>query len=258
MAAATLPVVKQTFALASHVSFLTGATRRYYEPLLTRPNHSINPGWIDLARLDRFRAENPREKLRAQLGLAPATRLVVNIGSVCNRKGQHIFACAVDLLWRRQPELAARCEFLMVGGRQTAYDGAIRDLLGYLNRANLRVIPETPEPYVYYGAADLFVCSSYEESFPRVVLEAMAFSLPIVSTDVHGIPEMSRADREAVLVPAGDSSALAVAMARVLADESFARSLATNSRTRVSANYDSASLLPRHALLTGAVVAGPI
>ncbi len=255
MAPATLPVVKQAFALASHVSFLTAATRRYYQPLLTRPNHSINPGWIDLVRLDRFRAENSREKLRTQLGLSPATRLVVNIGSVCNRKGQHIFARAVDLLWRRQPELAGQCEFLMVGGRQTAYDGAIVDLLGYLKHANLRVIPETPEPYVYYGAADMFVCSSYEESFPRVVLEAMAFALPIVSTDVHGIPEMTRPDCEAVLVPAGDSNALATAMARVLADDNLARSLATNARARVAANYDAARLLPLHAALAARVAA---
>jgi glycosyltransferase involved in cell wall biosynthesis len=255
MAPATLPVVKQAFALATQVSFLTGATRRYYQPQLTQPNHSINPGWIDLARIDRFRAENPREQLRARLGLSPATRLVVNIGSVCNRKGQHIFARAVDLLWRRQPELAARGEFLMVGGRQSAYDGAIVDLLGYLNRANLRVIPETPEPYVYYGAADMFVCSSYEESFPRVVLEAMAFALPIVSSNVHGIPEMTRPDHEALLVPPGDSSALADGMARMLADENFAESLASSGRARVAANYDAARRLPHHAALAARVAA---
>jgi len=254
MPPATLPVVKETFALASQVSFLTESTRRYYLPLLTRANHSIHPGWIDLARIDRFRAENSRAQLRTRLGVAPDRLLVVNIGSVCNRKGQHIFARAVDLLWRRNPALAARGEFLMVGGRATAYDAAIVDLLGYLNRDNLRVIPETPEPYVYYGAADLFVCSSYEESFPRVVLEAMAFALPIVSTDVHGIPEMTRADHEAVLVAPGDSSALADAMARMLSDATLAQTLATQGRSRVAANYSAALLLPRHAALAGSVV----
>ena len=253
MAPATLPVVKETFTLASQVSFLTESTRRYYLPLLTRANHSINPGWIDLARIDRFRAENSRAQLRARLGVAADRLLVVNIGSVCNRKGQHIFARAVDLLWRRAPALATRGDFLMVGGRDTAYDEAIRGLLGYLNRDNLRVIPETPEPYSYYGAADLFVCSSYEESFPRVVLEAMAFGLPIVSTNVHGIPEMCRAELEAVLVPPGDSSALADALVRVLSDGHLAQTLATQSRSRVVANYGAASLLPRHAALTASL-----
>jgi len=252
MAPATLPVVKSAFATATHVSFLTEATRRYYRPLLSRANHSLNAGWIELGRLDHFRSGNPRSELRARLGLSAGTRLVVNIGSVCNRKGQHIFARAVDLLWRRQPELAAQCEFLMVGGRDTAYDRAVTALLADLNRPNLRIVAETAEPCVYYGAADLFVCSSYEESFPRVVLEAMAFSLPIVSTDVHGIPEMARPEQEAVLVPAGDSSALAVAMTRVLLDGSLAKRLGTAARARVVANYDAGRLLPQHAGLAAA------
>lgn len=252
MAPATLPVVKQAFTLATHVSFLTAATRRYYDPLLTRANHSINPGWIDLAQLDRFQAEHSRAALRQKLGIAPTTRLVVNVGTVCNRKGQHIFVRAVDLLWRRHPDLARHCEFLMVGGRESSYDHAIIDLVTQLNRPNLRVVAETPTPQTYYGAADLFVCSSYEESFPRVLLEAMAFSVPIVSTAVHGIPEMARANEEALLVPPGDSSALADAMGRVLADENLAAALARRGRARVAAHYDAAQLLPRHAALAGA------
>ena len=253
MAPATLPVVKQAFALASHVSFLTEATRRYYRPQLIRANHSINPGWIDLAGVDRFRAENSRVELRRQLALPAATRLVVNVGTVCDRKGQHIFVRAVDLFWRRAPDLARQCEFLMVGGRHSPYDQSIAELVGCVNRPNLRIIAETPAPHRYYGAADLFVCSSYEESFPRVVLEAMAFEVPIVSTNVHGIPEMARDGRESLLVPAGDSSALADAMERMLADEKLARALAASGRARVAAHYDAALLLPRHAALASAL-----
>ena len=255
MSPATLPVVKETFALASHVSFLTDATRRYYHPDLIRANHSINPGWIDLGQADRYRARNPRVELRKRLGLSPETKLIINVGTVCNRKGQHIFVRAVDLLWRRAPALANQCEFWMIGGRDSAYDGAINDLLLQLKRDNVRVVREASEPYAYYGAADLFVCSSYEESFPRVVLEAMAFSLPIVSTDVHGIPEMTRHEREALLVPAGDSAALADAMLQALSKVDLAKSLAREARQRVAEKYDAATLLPHHFKLASMVAA---
>jgi glycosyltransferase involved in cell wall biosynthesis len=254
MAPATLPVVKEAFSTASHISFLTDSTRRYYRANLPRQNHSINAGWIDLGSLDRFREKNTREQLRAQLSLSPSIRLVINVGTVCDRKGQHIFVRAVDLLWRRRPDLASQCEFLMVGGRHTSYDQAIAQLVAYVNRPNLRVVAETPEPQRYYGAADLFVCSSYEESFPRVLLEAMAFQLPIVSTAVHGIPEMARADQEAVLVEPGDPSALADGMARVLSSDELARLLAANARVRVAAEYDAVHLLPRHAALAASAV----
>lgn len=251
-----LPVVKASFGLASHVSFLTESTRHYYRPLLTRSNHSLNPGWIDLEKLNHFRAHHSREALRARLHLAPATRLVINPGTVCERKGQHIFARAVDLLWRSHPQLAAHAEFLMIGARDTRFDREMDDLLGTLNRPNLRLVPETPTPYTYYGAADLYVCSSYEESFPRVVLEAMGFSLPILSTAVHGIPEMVRGDQEAVLVPPGDSAALAAGMARLLTDAAAGAALAAKAHARVAAEYGSATLLPRHLALACAVANG--
>lgn len=250
-----LPVVKESFSIASHVSFLTDSTRRYYRPLLTRPNHSLNPGWIDLEKLERHRAVHTREALRARLHLPPGTRLVINPGTVCERKGQHIFARAVDLLWRTHPALAAHADFLMIGARDTRFDREMDDLLGTLNRPNLRLVPETPSPYDYYGAADLYVCSSYEESFPRVVLEAMGFGLPILSTGVHGIPEMVRADREAVLVPPGNSAALAAGLARLLSDPSDGAQLAENARARVG-EFSAARLLPRHLALACAVAAG--
>ena len=246
---ALLPVIEQSFALATHVSFLTEATRRYYQSLLPRPNHSINSGWIDLPHIDRYLTAHPRSSLRNRLALDDSTRLVVNVGSVCNRKGQHIFARAVDLLWRQHPDLAAGTVFLMVGGRNTLFDQTIAELLAVLDRPNLRVVAETDTPLAYYGAADLFVCSSYEESFPRVILEAMACRVPILSTNVHGIPEQVRADREALLVPAGDTSALCDGLAQLLRQPEWAAALAARARTRVVEEFAAARVLPRHLAL---------
>ncbi len=253
LAPQALPVVEETFAQATHISFLTETTRRYYRPWLTQPNHSLNPGWINLALIDRFRAANSRATLRARLGIDPAIKLVVNVGTVCERKGPHLFIRAVEQLWREQPALAASARFLIVGGRHAAFDDAMRDLLRNVDRPNLQIIPETGTPFDYYGAADLFVCSSYEESFPRVVLEAMAFELPILASRVHGVPEMARPGQEAELVPPGDSFALARGLIRLLQNPAQCRQLAEKARSRVTAEYDTARLLPRHAALAGAV-----
>ena len=249
MPPAALAIVEESFRLADRVSFLTATTQRYYAGLSSQSNYCLNPGWIDLAAIDCFRAAQPREALRSQLNIAPGRNLVINVGTVCDRKGQHLFARAVDLLWRIAPELAAPAEFLMVGGRDTAYDRTLADFLIELNRPNLRIAPETADVYPYYGAADLFVCSSYEESFPRVVLEAMAFEVPLVSSGVHGIPEMVRPDSEALLVPPGDSAALAAAMRSLLASPESGRVLAARARARVAAEFASRVVLPRHAAL---------
>ena len=250
---AALALVEESFRLADRVSFLTATSRRYFTGLTSPANFVLHPGWIDLAGIDRFCATHSRDTERARLGIAPEKKLIINLGTVCDRKGQHLFARAVDLLWRNVPAVAASTEFLMVGGGETAYDRELADFLVELNRPNLRIIPGTRDVYPYYRAADLFVCSSYEESFPRVILEAMAMQVPILSTNVHGIPEIVGYEEEALLVAPGDSSALAHGLIRLLNEPAIARRYATQARTRVETHFDAALLLPRHLAFAQAV-----
>ena len=253
LAPATLPVIEETFQLATHVSFLTETTRIYYRPWLGADNHSINPGWIDVAAIDRARATQPRESLRRGLGLGATDKLVINVGSVCDRKGQHIFSRGVDLFWRQAPALAESCRFLMVGGRDTRFDQDMHALLRQLDRPNLQIIPATPSPLAYYGAADLFVCSSYEESLPRVIMEAMACRVPILSTAVHGIRDLLTSGTDGWLIPPGHSQALAEGLQHLLPRPELMQEMSHHARARVVAHYDAALLLPRHAALAARV-----
>ncbi len=258
LASAAVPVVEEAFRLATRVSFLTATTQRYYTSLSTGTNYCLNPGWIDLTAIDHFRAKHARADLRRRLGVSDDVRLVVNIGSVCDRKGQTLFARAVDLLWRNEPALAGTTQCLMIGGRDTPYDHALATLLSDLRRPNLRVVPETSDTYAWYGAADVFVCSSYEESFPRVVLEAMGFALPIVASSVHGIPEIVRPDQEAMLVPPGDTAALAAALGRVLRTPETGAAQAARARARVTAEFSATVIQPRHTALARQLIADPL
>jgi len=253
--AVVVPFVERSFQLATRVSFNTTSTARYYEPFTNRTNFHLNPGWINLDAIDAHRAAHSRNSLRRDLGVIDGRILVVNLGAVCERKGQHVFAWAVDLFWRRRPDLAVQCDFWMVGGRNTAFDESMKLLVAGLDRPNLKIVPETPRAYDYLGAADLFVCSSYEESFPRVVLEAMAMEVPILSTDVHGIPFMVSHEMEAVLVSPGNSSTLADGMIRLISRKELAQTYARNARTRVETSFSTTLILPRQVELAHRTIA---
>lgn len=242
-------LAEAAFGLADCVSFTTAATRRYHIDYGRPENHHLTPGWIDVARIDAWRAYHPREQLRAGFNLRPGEQLVTNVGTVCDRKGQHIFARGVDLLWRRHPALAARCRFVMLGGGDKPFDAVLADLLTQLDRPNLVVHPASADYLAYYAAADLFVCSTYEESSPRVILEAMACETPLLSSAVHGIPEQVRSGIEATLIPPGDTIALCEGMAHLLQMPALGRALAHRARARVVAEFDVRILLPRHAAL---------
>lgn len=252
--AAVVALVEQAFALADAISFTTAATRDCHLSYGRPERHYLTPGWVDLTLLDTWRAAQNRETLRQSLGVQPGELLVCNIGTVSDRKGQHTFARAVDLLWRRRPEIAARTRFILLGGRTTPFDTMLGDTLTELNRANLIVHPETSDYLRYYLAADLFVCSSYEESSPRVVFEAMALGAPILATTVQGIPELVRNGQEAVLLPAGDTLAWCDGLAHLLTAPDLRAQLAARARARAETHFSATAILPQHLTLAATVV----
>lgn len=82
-------------------------------------------------------------------------------------------------------------------------------------------------------SADVFCAPSLGgESFGVVLLEAMAAGTAVVASDLPGYANVARSDRDALLVPPGDPSALAAQLKRVLADSALRGSLTASGSTR--------------------------
>ena len=161
----------------------------------------------------------PIEELRA-LGAAPPPHAWFG-------KGQPPVVLAVGRLTRqkdfgtlvrafRQVRNSRKVRLMLLGeGEDRPMLEALVDRLDLAD--DIQIMGFLANPYPYYRAADLFALSSLWEGLPTVLLEAMAFGLPIVSTDCPSGPEeILEGGRLGALVPMKDPSALARAITAAL------------------------------------------
>jgi len=211
------------------VIFVADATRRVFAPLESHGNFAVIHNGLDLTRLRAEAGRFPRDSVRRELEIDDRDVVLLLPGTVCERKGQHDLINALALL---TPASAGRLHCFIVGDRASSYSVEMHRLADALPdelRARVHIVAETHDIARYYQAADVFICTSRVESFPRVVLEAMAYALPIVSTRVFGIAEQVGENVNALLYEPGDVARLAAHLGQLIDDDATRQRLAANS-----------------------------
>ncbi len=163
---------------------------------------------------------------RAEFSSAPP--LIIAVGRLIAKKGFGDLIRACALLAERGKSF--RCEVIGEG----PLEGELRDQIDRLGlQARVMLAGAKPQSQLrqLLAAANVFVLPSVIDSeggmdnLPTVIMEAMATGLPVVSTNLGGIPEMVIEKETGFLVPPGDPSAMAGAIEHLIDDRSLARRL---------------------------------
>lgn len=235
------------FGYPYKVIFDSNASRKAWQPLNSRHNFMTIHTGLDRERFDTALRKRPRDIARHKLKISTGELAILLVGTVCERKGQ---IDLVKALGRLDERLAKKIRCLIVGDRPTAYSEHLRQAvraLPFSRQSRIKIIPETSDVALYYAAADICVCCSRIESFPRVILEAMAAGLPIITTPVFGIAEQVQDKVSALMYPPGDAQALADSITRLLEDAILRQTLAANSISALNALIDLDSMVDAYA-----------
>ena len=211
------------------VIFVAHATKSVYSAFNSKHNFTVIHNGLNLQRVNADADKTSRKTLRNELGISDDEIMIVLPGTVCERKGQHDLALALKKV---NADCLRKGKYFIVGDRPSAYSKKLHDIVDSLPveiKLLIKIIPETAEIHKYYKAADIFVCTSRIESFPRVTLEAMAFDLPIITTPVFGIVEQVQEGVNAILYNPGDVEVLAKSLEKLILDNELRRRLAGNS-----------------------------
>lgn len=225
---------QRAFGIADRVVFVAAATRELFRRAVEGEKVRVIANGIMLDRFVLADRAAHRRTIRDELDVPSGVPLILCVGTTCIRKGQLELISALAEL--RETLDAFRCLLLgVVPGEYLDRVEARIDEHGLAEHVTL--LPPVRDPRRFFAAADQFVCPSFQESLPRVVVEAMAFGIPVVATDVFGIPELVRDGLDGILVSAGDPSALAQAMSRLLVDRDLAHEMGMNARARVESDF---------------------
>ncbi|ALV62898.1 Glycosyltransferase [Thermococcus sp. 2319x1] len=187
---------------------------------------SVVPNGVDDKR---FFPAKSKDKIKAKFGLEG--NVVLYVSRMSYRKGPHVLLNAFSKIEDGTLVMVGNGEMLPFLKAQAKFLG-IEDRVVFMGYVPDDILPEV------FRMADIFVLPSVSsEAFGIVILEAMASGIPVIATNVGGIPEVVKENEAGLLVPPGNELELRKTIQKLLKDEELRRWYGNNGRKAVEEKY---------------------
>ena len=166
-------------------------------------------------------------QIRRELDVPDDVPIISSIGSLEPLKGYDVLLLAATRVLRQR-----RVVFVLIGsGRAEASLRETTLRLGIEGRVKFAGFQR--DVLSFLRASDLYVQPSLKEGLGTSILDALCAGIPVIATDVGGIPEIVENRRHGILVPPSSAEALAKAILALLEDPELAAQLSAAGRARI-------------------------
>ena len=192
-----------------------------------------------------------RQRFRQELGIDENTILVGIVGRLTEIKNHELFLEAVSRYKTIASPEGSIVRFVIIG------DGSLRKDLETQSRSldlseDVVFVGERTDPEYFYPALDVVALTSRNEGTPLTLIEAMANRRAVIATNVGGVVDLLgpvvedgvfQVCERGISVPAGDASAFAAGIARLINDRELQKKLGDRGFEFVQKNYPKERLL---------------
>lgn len=224
-------LVLDAFDKAGMVIFVAEATRRLWQTRVALKQARCIHNALNVQEFRARTANVGRAEWRRAHGVEQDSFVFMCVGTLHERKGQLDLLESIVRLDASGVNPVAVCVGDS-GGDYSKRVHAFRDAVPESMQDRIIIMPKQFAIADAYAAADVFVCCSRNESYPRVILEALATGLPIISTPVFGISEQVVFGESSLGYEPGDIDALCEHMRELYIDVSYRNRMASASGAR--------------------------
>jgi len=190
-----------------------------------------------------------KTKLRQNLGIPLTGHIAIYTGRLERTKGLPLLLSA----WKKIAGRYRDARLLLVGAGGLGLQNCEAELREFVVQNSLdhsvTFVGSVENVDEYLKASDFFVFPSAREAFGISVIEALACSLPVITTTAGGLSDIVTAGQTAIVVPVGDVEALETAIEGVLREEVRVRELVAAGRELVIQKYSQSQILEQYARL---------
>ena len=173
--------------------------------------------------------------LRRQYSIPQNSIICIAVGRLVAIKGFDILIQTAHLLGQQLENV----HFLIVGDGQCKAELADQvNALGVNKSVTFAGYQDHETVLSFVKSSDIFIMPSRYEGTPIALLEAASLGIPVIASNVGGIPELVQDQVHALLIPPDDPQSLAQAVKRIINDKKLAETLSANAVERIKEKFN--------------------
>jgi glycosyltransferase involved in cell wall biosynthesis len=199
---------------------------------ITTIHNGIDVTWFE-SQLLSFTIKHRDEHRKQNFNATKNSKIILSVAELHERKGIKYLIEAMPKVIENCPT----CKLVLVGAGPE--EASLKKLVKEKNLENHVVFLGFRKdiPHIM-KSADVFVLPSEKEAFGLVLIEAMAAELPIIASDVGGIPEIIENGTNGMLVPPHDEDRIANAISKLLNDPKTVEKFRANGNKLLRKSFD--------------------